>query len=303
MDKESLLEIYDQEYAKGYDDQFLESPIWKVSADVELAVLGGVLGKETSWLDVGCGTGYFLSKFPDCRRAGLDLSPRMLEQAKERNPNVFFREGDFRIDIPEWHNQWDLVSCMWYPYSYVDSLGEFERVIGNLVSWAKPGGDVFLPVADLDDLRPELPHVPYEQYDPVTQGKIFITSYTWTWIQDNGVGNHMNMVAPHFEYVLSLMMPFFETIEVIRYPPVYEGWVSRKAILARRKRLSASQDDRAAEIVRHPVPPPANSCAPGQNSAANNNPAAMIGSKLLLVELMNRLKSGQLIKSAFKKVF
>lgn len=52
-------------------------------------------------LDLGCGTGIltpFLYEKTDCDVLGLDLSPKMIEKAKEKyqdNPHLHFESGDF----------------------------------------------------------------------------------------------------------------------------------------------------------------------------------------------------------------
>ena len=305
MEKNSLLNVYDHAYAGAYNNKFLLNPFSKISSDFELEILKGLVNEQTSWLDAGCGTGYFLSRFPGSKRAGMDISPGMLEEARKVNPDaVFFRQADFREDIAEWHNSWSLVSCMWYPYSYVESIGEVETVVKNLVSWTKPGGDLFIPVADLQDFRPSLPQVPYEENEPVYAGSLIITGYTWTWLEDDGGKRHVNMVAPHVDHMLRLMEPFFETIEVLRYPPAYEGWVSRRAILARNKREPADTGKKA-KIVHHPVPAPVNAGAQYDHQAAHENidPLENASHKQILKELLKRLSSGRTFKSIYRKLF
>ncbi|MHC5820258.1 MAG: methyltransferase domain-containing protein [Nostoc sp.] len=48
------------------------------------------MGEGAKWLEVACGTGYFLSCFPEIERAGLDISPAMLKVAKQANPARIF---------------------------------------------------------------------------------------------------------------------------------------------------------------------------------------------------------------------
>ncbi len=59
-----------------------------------LAELGELAG--TRLLDVGCGTGAHLAAFRDafgCSISGVDASPRMLEEARARLPDVDLRQG------------------------------------------------------------------------------------------------------------------------------------------------------------------------------------------------------------------
>ena len=300
MDKESLLKIYNKDYADGYNDQFLLNPFSKVSSDFELSQLKELISPESKWLDIGCGTGYFLSQFPGIKRGGLDISPDMLKAAKKVNEDaVFLKQGDFRNEIPEFNNQWSLVTCMWNPYSYLDSMPEFEKMMANIIDWTEEGGSVFIPVVDLEDLRPNT-IVPYAEDTAVFNGEILLTSYTWTWIEKNGT-THVNMVAPHAEHFIRLLEPYFETVELLRYPPYQEGWVSRKAVLARKKISDASAiTGHKANIVRHPIPP---SHIPGSGSAHGApNFAQQSTNKQLIKELLQRVKNGRLLKALIHRI-
>jgi len=307
MKKENLLAIYNQKYAETYNHKFLTNPFSQISADFELGQLKGLVNKETSWLDIGCGTGYFLSMFPGIRRAGMDLSPDMLTAAKMVNPDaLFFKEADFRLDVLEWHEQWSFITCMWYPYSYVESLTELEMMVNNMIAWVKPGGDMYMPVADLEDFRPEIPAVPYEKHEEVYGGLIYISAYTWTWVEDDEAKTHVHMIAPHIEHVVRLMEPFFETIEIVRYPPAYEGWVSRKAIVARNKYKKDEGKNQKANIIRHPMPSPANvnpEMDTNDGKAEEKNTLDAATHRQLFRELLKRLKNGHFLRSVKKKLF
>lgn len=298
MDKESLLKIYDKEYANGYNEQFLLNPFSKVSSDFELNQLQQLITPESKWLDVGCGTGYFLSQFPGIKRAGLDISSDMLEAAKKVNSDaLFFKQGDFRNEIPEFNNQWSLVSCMWNPYSYVDSMPEFEKMMANIIDWTETGGSVFIPVVDLEDLRPNT-LVPYAEDTAVFGGEILLTSYTWTWIEHSGK-THVNMVAPHAEHFIRLLEPYFETVELLRYPPYQAGWVSRKAVLARKKIGTEHLSGQKANIIRHPIPA---SHIPGTASTGPQNYAQWSTNRQLVKELIQRIKNGSLLKAIIYRI-
>src|SRR5688572_20450623 len=131
MNRSEVERLYDARYARSYSEKFLLSETTRPDAEFEATVLGGLIASTANWLDVACGTGHFLSKFPGVERAGLDVSPAMLEMARLANPAVTFRNGDFRDDIPEWHDRWGLVSCMWYAYGLVESLREVRTVMRN----------------------------------------------------------------------------------------------------------------------------------------------------------------------------
>ena len=96
MDSAQIINLYDDEYASAYEGRFIHSPVARSDSNFELDLLRGFLRPGVSWLDVACGTGYFLSQFPTTRRAGLDLSPSMLKLRKGANPGVEFFQHDMR---------------------------------------------------------------------------------------------------------------------------------------------------------------------------------------------------------------
>lgn len=252
MDRTDVLRVYDDAaFAAAYNDRFVLSPWAKHGIDFELTILRDLLGDGGRWIDVGCGTGWVLSQFPDVERAGLDLSPAMLHEAQEANPGVAFRQGDFTVDVEEFHGAWDVVSCMWMAYCYLESMPEVEALVANLVRWTAPGGSVFIPsVIDLEDLRPHV-QVDYEDFPEVWHGRIAVTGYNWTWEEPNGNVN-ANMMAVHVGHFVRLLEEHFEAIEVVRYPVFEPGGVSRKAVVARRRRAPGVGG--TAEITWHPAP-------------------------------------------------
>lgn len=296
MKKEDLWRIYDSNYASEYNERYLLNPFSKTSSFTELSILKQLINNNTKWLDLGCGTGYFLSEFPGISRAGLDISPKMLETAKAVNSDaLFFREGDFRQEVPEWNNNWSLVTCMWGAYCYVDSVREAENVIENITNWTKTGGSVFLPVLDLEDVRPNT-RIEYEHHVPAYGGTIAITSFTWSWQEENGTF-HQHLVSPPAEHFIKLMQPHFDNIEVVRYPPYMTGWVSRKAILAMGKRSTPDYKN-PANIKWQKIPEPII-----KSDEPSYNPMASIPNKYLALEFLNRIRSGVFLRALGRKIF
>jgi SAM-dependent methyltransferase len=238
MNRRELVQLYDAAYARVYEEKFLCSEATRRDAEFEATVLSGLLSAAMSWLDVACGTGYFLSKFPQAVRAGLDVSPAMLEIARKANPGVPFREGDFRDDIPEWRDRWSLVSCMWYAYGLVDSMREIRSVFRNLAAWTSPEGTCFVPIVDARQIsRVDLPNLVPNS----TPGEIRIDAVVWSYIQDGGEKLHAHMIAPQLEVMLEIFRTNFADVELIRYPrpdPGRREEDCRAAILARRKKRS-----------------------------------------------------------------
>jgi SAM-dependent methyltransferase len=306
MKKEKVWDIYTSDYAANYNDTFLLDPYSKAGADFELSIIKQLINDDTEWLDIACGTGYFLSQFPRVQRAGYDLSPAMLAEAKRVNPNaLFFRQGDFRVDIPEWYNKWSLLTCMWSAYCYVETVAEVEKLIDNMIKWTSEGGSIFIPIVDLEDLR--VINVPYEEPNAVYDGVTYITSCTWTWIEKDTSKFHQNMVAPHVEHFIRLLQPFFETIELVYYPVFQSGWGAKKALVAKNKVNLQENPSHVAKVIRHPVP--ADSYQAHQVAQINNlqtnqtnlSPSSL-SNKQLINEIYLRVKNGYLPKSLAKKI-
>jgi|SRR5579859_956035 len=235
MKPDEIRGLYDRNYAAEYDARFLDSHITSADTQYELELLRSLLTPGMSWLDVACGTGYFLRNFPDVSRVGLDLSPGMLEQAKIGNPDVAFVQHDFRDPIHHWAGRFDLVSCMWYAYGYVESMRELSQLIANLASWTAPSGCCFMPLADPDLLTRQT--IPYHQ-ETGHKGEMRITGITWSYIEDEK-SVHAHMFAPHLQFMTEQFERFFASVEIIRYPLVTPGIGRRPALLARRKRPDA----------------------------------------------------------------
>lgn len=95
-----------------------------------------------SILDIGCGTGTvlkFISDRTNIKGFGIDLSPQMLEVAKEKNPNFDFTEGDC-TNLPYENNSMDVVmTCMAY-HHFADQRKFREEVYRVL----KPDGMLYV---------------------------------------------------------------------------------------------------------------------------------------------------------------
>lgn len=210
MTRDEVLAIYGAVYAASYDDKFLHGEHYEEATAFELQWLREHLPPRARWLDVACGTGWFLSRFPEVARCGLDLSPAMLDHARRANPGVPFLEADFRDAHPQLDGQWELVTLMWWAYCYAGSVAAIRKTVANLASWTAPGGSCFVPICDPEELC---------QTRIANQlGGTEITAVVWNWT-DEGCGVlHENLIAPHRDYLVRLFEPHFETVEILDYP-------------------------------------------------------------------------------------
>lgn len=90
-------------------------------------------------LDVACGTGlhieYLSKKF---NVEGLDLSPELLEIARQRNPDILFHCADM-MDF-DLGCRFDVVTCLFSSIGYVKTLDSLVRAIGCMTNQLVPGG-------------------------------------------------------------------------------------------------------------------------------------------------------------------
>jgi len=233
MKRHDIVHLYSDAYAAKYEEEFLEAPSVRSGTEAELQLLEKFLAAGVNWLDVACGTGFFLRHFPNVDRAGIDLSPAMLRLARRGNPTIPLLEHDFRDPIPEWENRWGLVSCMWYAYGFADTIDDLGKLIVNLWSWTSITGTCFVPLAD-----PKLitgVDLPY-QAPTLNAGRVMITGIIWSYIEDSIGAVHAHLLAPNIEFMVELFGQYFEHVEIVRYPPAFAGWQGRPALVASGKK-------------------------------------------------------------------
>jgi SAM-dependent methyltransferase len=226
--------LYDASYAEQYEGAFLTSQLNAPDAAYELELLDRLLASSASWLDVACGTGYFMRHFPHIKRTGIDLSPAMLEIAAAANPGVDLHEQNYLDERSDWAGAFDLVSCMWYAYSLVETLRDLQKLIENLASWTSRRGTCFVPIADPDLMTGR--ELPYQLDRGGNAGDVTLTGIIWSYTEHGGSKVHRNLIAPHPQYMVESFLKYFENVALVRYPPAFPGWRGRPAILASEKR-------------------------------------------------------------------
>lgn len=129
-------------------------------------------------LDVACGTGLHLPYLvDDFDITGVDLSVQQLVKARERLPDIDFKQGDMRdFDLGL---QFAVVTCLFSSIGYVHPYPELEKAIKNMVKHLKPGGvlivEPWLQPGVFDPTRP--PHAETGEL-PEKGLKVTRTAYT-----------------------------------------------------------------------------------------------------------------------------
>lgn len=256
MTSEDPRGYYDAEYAAAYDGDWADGPLWSIEAGHTVRSLAQVVSPDTRWLDVGCGTGWFLSRFPGVPRAGTDYSPAMLEQARAANPDaLFFQEADAREARAEWDGAWDVVTCTGQPYSYFASIDETEAFAANLAAWTAIDGTCVVQICDLRDLVGH--QLTYDFDDDIADdSSIALTAALWTWRDSTGT-LHRNMIWVTLDVWVRWFKRWFKTVEVIEWPhdpPFPYLYAPRRLLVMTDKRRSDDDDGPATVIVHPPMP-------------------------------------------------
>jgi SAM-dependent methyltransferase len=129
---------YDQvakEYAEKFKDEMDDKPFDRNCLD-RLAREVGNLGPIC---DLGCGPGQIARYLhrQGVETLGVDLSPRMVAEAQQLNPEIHFHQGDM-LSLPDEDNSWGGIAAFYciihIPREQIaEALREMKRVL-------KPGG-------------------------------------------------------------------------------------------------------------------------------------------------------------------
>lgn len=142
---------YDQvarNYAEKFKDEMDDKPFDRDCLD-RLAREVGTLGPIC---DLGCGPGQ-IARYLHRQGAevlGVDLSPRMIAEARQLNPDIQFHEGDM-LSLPDAEYSWGGIAAFYCIIhipreQIVEALCEMKRVL-------KPGGVLLLTFHIGDEIK------------------------------------------------------------------------------------------------------------------------------------------------------
>jgi SAM-dependent methyltransferase len=147
-------EVYDDFYANIYD--------YLVFNNIKNAYeIGEIINKtsadETSViLDVGCGTGHHVDLLSqqNLKVVGIDISPSMIQKAKENFPGKDFSVANALDSTQFNHNVFTHILCLYFTIYYFPDKRQF---FDNCMDWLMPGGYLIVHLVDRENFDPILP--------------------------------------------------------------------------------------------------------------------------------------------------
>lgn len=106
----------------------------------------------TSLLELGCGTGSMLARLGSVPElTGLDLSPEMLDVAREKVPGARLLEGDMKSFSLE--ERFDVVICVFDSLNHLLFFGDWESMFDAVDQHLVDGGLFIFDVNTVGELR------------------------------------------------------------------------------------------------------------------------------------------------------
>lgn len=135
---DEFAEWYERDRHRGYH---------RLIDDLQVDLLRGVV-RDRDVLEVGCGTGLLLERVESLANEarGIDISPGMLEQAKQRGLDVV--QG-CATELPFDDESFDVV----FSFKVLAHIEEIEQALAECSRVVRPGGQLFLEFYNPHSLR------------------------------------------------------------------------------------------------------------------------------------------------------
>ena len=147
-------EVYDEFYAGIYDYLVYSG----IKNDYEVGkIINSTIPTETSIIaDIGCGTGHHVANLSskNLKVIGIDISPAMIQKAKEEYPDGDFRVGNALDNNLFKMNSLTHVLCLYFTIYYFKDKRHF---FDNAMDWLMPGGYLIVHLVDRESFDPILP--------------------------------------------------------------------------------------------------------------------------------------------------
>ena len=146
--------VYDEFYSEIYDMLMFN----QVKNEYEIGQIVNSTSptSESIILDIGCGTGNHVANLNDqhINVTGLDISPDMIKQAKEKFPSLKFKVGDAMSSDTFAPNSFTHILCLYFTIYY---FPDKEKFFSNCMEWLMPGGHLVIHLVNKDKFDPILP--------------------------------------------------------------------------------------------------------------------------------------------------
>jgi 2-polyprenyl-3-methyl-5-hydroxy-6-metoxy-1,4-benzoquinol methylase len=134
-----------------YQEKFMHLPIYNETYD---SFCNSFTKDSANILEIGCGPGniskYLLSKRPDDRIEGIDISPKMIELAQANNPTASYQVMDCR-SIHLLDKKYDGIICGFcLPYISVE---ESRKLMTDAHELLQPGGIFYVSFVEGDERK------------------------------------------------------------------------------------------------------------------------------------------------------
>ena len=150
-------QVYDDFYSNVYD--YLVFNSLKDDYEVGEIINRTTPTSESVILDIGCGTGHHVGKLADngLNVIGIDISPSMIQKAKENYPQYHFLVGDV-LNNNEFKSQsFTHILCLYFTIYYMEDK---QRFFNHCYEWLKHGGYLIIHLVNRDKFDPVLSNTP-----------------------------------------------------------------------------------------------------------------------------------------------
>ena len=178
-------EIYDKFYADIYD--YLVFNNLKNNFETGQIINKNIPSTQSRILDIGCGTGHHVAELSSkgLDVIGIDISPSMIEKAKENYPDYKFEVADALTSTNFQPDSFTHILCMYFTIYYFPDKTQF---FNNCFNWLMPGGYLFVHLVDRDRFDPILPpgnpllYVSPQRYakERITSTKVKFTDFSYS---------------------------------------------------------------------------------------------------------------------------
>ena len=147
-------DLYDDFYANIYDYLVFNSV--KNNYEVGIIINNSAPTSKSVIADIGCGTGHHVADLSakNFKVIGIDISPAMIKESKNKYPNSEFKVGNALDNSLFQHQYLTHILCLYFTVYY---FKEKQQFFYNCMDWLMPGGFLFVHLVDREKFDPILP--------------------------------------------------------------------------------------------------------------------------------------------------